>query len=84
MYWVEPDICDRLHLANETLRTAILGLLAPTAINGKVFGVEVLGLEFDTSAGQFNCTKQRLLKLFIECGIPKRRHVQPGWNSKNC
>lgn len=50
---VEPDSSDRLFLAEQTLRLAMLAILGPTPVNEDKFSkwsttLEVLGLEFDT------------------------------------
>ncbi|OWZ16905.1 LOW QUALITY PROTEIN: hypothetical protein PHMEG_0009238 [Phytophthora megakarya] len=50
----EPDIANRLHIANETVRLAMLAVLGPTAINEENFStwetkLQVLGLTFVTA-----------------------------------
>ncbi|POM63390.1 Hypothetical protein PHPALM_21222, partial [Phytophthora palmivora] len=64
---VEPDRGNRLQLANETLRIAMLAVLGPTAINDKKFStwetrLQVLGLIFDTVERTISMPQDKILK----------------------
>ncbi|GMF51674.1 unnamed protein product [Phytophthora fragariaefolia] len=64
---VEPEINNRLHLANEALRLSMLAILGPAAINEEKLStwetqLQVLGLEFDTDACTISMPQDKIAK----------------------
>jgi hypothetical protein len=64
---VEPDIGDRLHLAEATLRHAMLAVLGPRAINERKFSswrseMVALGLRWNTEKRTVSIPEEKLLR----------------------
>ncbi|OWY96263.1 LOW QUALITY PROTEIN: hypothetical protein PHMEG_00033515, partial [Phytophthora megakarya] len=83
---VEPDRGNRLQLANETLRIAMLAVLGPSAINDKKYStwetrLQVLGLSFDTVKRTISMPQAKIRKALHRV---QKRQLKTRGTGPNC